>query len=152
MTGGYYLNWLNMPYNDLSKPWWLGGINDNMQVGDAIYVAVGDTCLTTLTLTFGVFYNRTRGEDYGYNETIYQTIRDGEWTLDVFESMVKDVYEDTNGNGMVNMGDIFGGTSGHLGGLKVGMGAESIRELLMAVDLDKESAMELCKSAKISFY
>lgn len=119
VTGGYYLNWLNMPYNDLSKPWWLDGINDNMQVGDAIYVAVGDTCLTTLTLTFGVFYNRTRGEDYGYNETIYQTIRDGEWTLDVFESMVKDVYEDTNGDGVRDATDFYGFTAEHATNLDV---------------------------------
>ena len=27
VTDGCFLNWLNMPYNDLSKPWWIGGVN-----------------------------------------------------------------------------------------------------------------------------
>lgn len=119
VTGGYYLNWLNMPYTDLSKPWWISGINENFRVGDAMYVAVGDTCLTTLTLTYGVFYNRTRGEDYNLNETIYQTVRDGEWTLDVFESTIKDIYEDTNGDGTRDATDFYGFTAEHATNLDV---------------------------------
>lgn len=111
ITDGYYLNWLNMPYNDLSKPWWIEGINQNFQVGDAIYAAVGDMCLSTLKLTYGIFYNRTRGEDYGYNATLYDTVLDGEWTLDTFVSMVQDVYEDTNGDGQRDSSDFYGFTA-----------------------------------------
>ena len=29
ITDGFYRNWLNMPYNDFTKPWWIHGINDN---------------------------------------------------------------------------------------------------------------------------
>ena len=94
VTDGCFLNWLNMPYTDLSKPWWINGINEKFQVGDAIYTAVGDTCPSTLKLTYGVFFNRTIGEDYGYTETIYDTIRNGEWTIDKFIEMTRDVYSD----------------------------------------------------------
>ena len=111
VTDGCFLNWLNMPYTDLSKPWWINGINEKFQVGDAIYTAVGDTCLSTLKLTYGVFFNRTIGEDYGYTETIYDTIRNGEWTIDKFIEMTRDVYSDVNGDTVRDAGDFYGFTA-----------------------------------------
>ena len=111
VTDGCFLNWLNMPYNDLSKPWWIGGVNDKFRVGDAIYAAVRDMCVSTLKLTYGVFYNRTRGADYDLNETIYDTIREGKWTIDKFIEMTRDVYVDVNGDGERSNTDFYGFTA-----------------------------------------
>ena len=111
VTDGCFLNWLNMPYNDLSKPWWIGGVNDKFRVGDAIYAATGDMCVSTLKLTYGVFYNRTRGADYDLNETIYDTIREGKWTIDKFIEMTRDVYVDVNGDGERGNTDFYGFTA-----------------------------------------
>ena len=112
VTEGYYLNWLNMPYNDLEQVWWISGVNDNFRVGDAIYAAVGDMCLSTLKLTYGIFFNRTRGMDYGITDTIYQTVQDGEWTLDYFMSTVEDIYEiyeDLAGVGVTDLFSLYKG-------------------------------------------
>ena len=111
VTDGCFLNWLNMPYNDLSKPWWIGGVNDKFRVGDAIYAATGDMCVSTLKLTYGVFYNRTRGADYDLNESIYDTIREGKWTIDKFIEMTRDVYVDVNGDGERGNTDFYGFTA-----------------------------------------
>ena len=111
VTDGCFLNWLHMPYNDLSKPWWIGGVNDKFRVGDAIYAATGDMCVSTLKLTYGVFYNRTRGADYDLNETIYDTIREGKWTIDKFIEMTRDVYVDVNGDGERSNTDFYGFTA-----------------------------------------
>ena len=111
VTDGCFLNWLNMPYNDLSKPWWIGGVNDKFRVGDAIYAATGDMCVSTLKLTYGVFYNRTRGADYDLNETIYDIIREGKWTIDKFIEMTRDVYVDVNGDGERSNTDFYGFTA-----------------------------------------
>ena len=111
VTDGCFLNWLNMPYNDLSKPWWIGGVNDKFRVGDAIYAATGDMCVSTLKLTYGVFYNRTKGANYDLNETIYDTIREGKWTIDKFIEMTRDVYVDVNGDGERGNTDFYGFTA-----------------------------------------
>ncbi len=111
VTDGCFLNWLNMPYNDLSQPWWLSGVNEKFQIGDAIYAAVGEMCLSTLKLTYGMFYNRTKGADYDLNETIYDTIRDGKWTIDYFNEIVRDVYVDINGDGTRDSADFYGFTA-----------------------------------------
>ncbi len=111
VTDGCFLNWLNMPYNDLSQPWWLSGVNEKFQVGDAIYTAVGDMCVSTLKLTYGVFYNRTKGADYDLNESIYETIRNGEWTIDKFIEIVRDIYVDVNGDSVRDSADFYGFTA-----------------------------------------
>ena len=111
VTDGCFLNWLNMPYNDLSKPWWIGGVNDKFRVGDAIYAAVGDMCVSTLKLTYGIFYNRTRGADYDLNESIYDFIREGKWTIDKFIEITRDVYIDVNGDGERGNTDFYGFTA-----------------------------------------
>ena len=110
ITDGYYRNWLNLDYNDFSKPWWIHGINDNFRVGDAVYAVVGDMCLSTLKLTYGLFYNRTRGEDYGLNVSLYDTVLSGNWVLDDFLSAVSEVYEDTNGDTIRDSEDFYGFT------------------------------------------
>ena len=110
VTEGCFLNWLNMPHTDLSKPWWINGINEKFQVGDAIYTAVGDTCLSTLKLTYGVFFNRTIGEDYGYTETIYDTIRNGEWISTIHRDDPRRLL-DVNGDTVRDSGDFYGFTA-----------------------------------------
>ncbi len=111
VTEGYYLNWLEMPYNDMSKPWWINGVNENFRVGDAMYTAVGDMCLSTLQLTYGMFYNRTKGLDYDLNEKIYERVFDGTWTLDYFMTLIADVYTDLNGDGVRDKDDFYGFTA-----------------------------------------
>jgi hypothetical protein len=108
IAAGLYLNWLDMAYTDLSQPWWNHGINDKFRVKDIICTAVGDMCISELLMTYGVFYNLTRGEDYGLNDTVIEKIRDGEWTYDYFYSVIADIYEDTNGNGQRDEEDFYG--------------------------------------------
>ena len=128
ITDGYYRNWLNLDYNDFSKPWWIHGINDNFRVGDAVYAVVGDMCLSTLKLTYGLFYNRTRGEDYGLNVSLYDTVLSGNWVLDDFLSAVSEVYEDTNGDTIRDSEDFYGftGESAYTDEIRVGIDVDAL--------------------------
>jgi hypothetical protein len=110
ITEGLYVNWLTMTYNDFSKPWWINGINEKFQVSNAIYAAVGDMCLSALKLTYGVFYNKKIGENQGIDD-VYQTVRDGDWTIEYFIALIKNVYNDVNGDGLRDGGDLYGFTA-----------------------------------------
>ena len=107
VDGGFY-NWLDMPYNDLSKPWWIGGVNDKFRIGDAIYTVVGDMCLTTLQFTYAIFYNRSLGANYDLNEEIFDAVENGTWTIDYFQTLIADVYSDKNGNSTRDESDLYG--------------------------------------------
>lgn len=110
ITEGLYINWLTMQYNDFSKPWWINGINEKFQVGNAVYSVVGDICLSTLKLTYGVFFNKSIGESVNIGD-VYQTVRDGGWTIEYFISQIKNIYQDTNGDGLRDGGDLYGFTA-----------------------------------------
>ncbi len=104
---GIYLNLINMPYIDLTQPWWINGINDNFRVGDSLFVAVGDTSLSTIKLTYAIFYNKRLAESYSLPD-LYQLVRDNHWTIDDMISMVTDIYSDVNGDGLRGLEDIYG--------------------------------------------
>ena len=108
VTEGCFLNWRDMPYNDLSKPWWINGVNEKFEVDGVIYNAVGDMCVSTLKLTYAVFYNRTKGQDYDLNEVVYDAVRDGTWTIDKFSALTREIYTDLNGDSIRNGDDFYG--------------------------------------------
>lgn len=109
ITSNCYLNWYDMPYNDFSAVWWIGGINDKLSIGDALYTAVGDMCISTLELTYAVYYNRMLGATYDIDtEEMFGRVFDGTWTHDYFLSLFYDIYSDINGNGKRDFPDLYG--------------------------------------------
>lgn len=110
VTDGLYRNWLTFEYTDLTQPWWINGVNDKFRVQDVVYTVVGDMCISTLMLTYGIFYNRSVGENYSLGD-IYQDIRDGKWTIEQFISLISNIYSDVNGDGLRGDDDFYGFTA-----------------------------------------
>ena len=112
VTEGLFQNWLDMPYTQLNKPWWINGVNENFRIGDAIFMAVGDTCVSTLKLTYAMFYNRTLGANYDISfDDIAKMVDNGTWTIDNFISMIHELYTDVNGDSKRDENDIYGFTA-----------------------------------------
>lgn len=110
VTNRVYHNWLEMKYTNLEKPWWINSINNNFRIGGAIYTVVGDMCVSTLKLTYAVFFNKRLAKDLDLPD-VYKTVYDNEWTIDYFIKSVRDIYADSNGNGKSDSGDTFGFTA-----------------------------------------
>ena len=104
---GCYHSWSNVPTVDFEKEWWVQSANEAFSIGGERYVAVGDLSITTLLLSYGVFFNQRLAVNYGL-PNLYETVLNGEWTVDKLRTLSADVYEDTNGDGAANIGDIFG--------------------------------------------
>lgn len=112
---GHVLNWNNserFPYTDLSASWWMNDVNKEYGIKDAIYTAAGDACITVFTNVYGLFYNRTFGEniDPEMSENIFDMIREGNWTYDEFYNIVKDVWQEGSDPSAVgpSVDDIYG--------------------------------------------
>lgn len=104
---GCYHSWSNVPTVDFTKEWWVQSANEAFSIAGERYVAVGDLSITTLLLSYGVFFNQRLAENYNL-PNLYETVLNGEWTVDKLRTLARDVYEDTNGDGIANIGDIFG--------------------------------------------
>ncbi len=98
----------DLQYIDLEKDYWASDVNDNMALyGDHFWV-VGDLSLQNYQSTFAIIANSTIWNDFYTGEDLYQTVRDGKWTLDFLMDHASGAYRDLNGNGKADLDDQFG--------------------------------------------
>lgn len=116
-TSGNNYNLLSLGI-DFSNEWWDQNYAKSYTIKSAsgtpaLYGMVGDFALTAYTATHALFFNKNVYETQieqalGYD--IYQLVRDGDWTMDVFVEMIKKAGTDNNGNSAYSYseGDILG--------------------------------------------
>jgi len=108
---GHYLDWYNdLPYINLDKPWYIGNARDALSIKNHSYLMIGEYDLSVLRFTYCMFFNKSIAERYQKNN-IYEIVQTGKWTVDALHEMVKDVYEDVNGDGMMDENDLYGFTT-----------------------------------------
>jgi len=98
----------DLPDVDLTKPYW-SDINEMLTIGGHQYFAVGDHDPVLLTGLCALFVNKDMAEDLGIGKnTMYDLVRQGKWTTDVFFKYANSAISDVNGNTKVDEDDIFG--------------------------------------------
>lgn len=93
-----YINWYDIDYIDISKPWWSEQIADSLTVNDRLYAMTGDISLGLWQCMIGIFYNKKLAENYGISE-LYQCVKDGSWTFAKLQELCKGISVDLNGDG-----------------------------------------------------
>ena len=107
----YFLNWYELPNIDFSKPWWSDSTVNDLTYNGVCITAIGDMALSALSAAYCVFYNKKLGTDYDFPD-LYEVVNDGKWTIDYVTELTRDIYQDLNSNGTVDMeNDLFGYTT-----------------------------------------
>ncbi|MCL2774558.1 MAG: hypothetical protein FWD71_14610 [Oscillospiraceae bacterium] len=99
---GLVVNWLtDMPYVDLTAPWWNQDVIQQCSFFGKLYGVTGDISYGGLDCTMCVLFNKnlfqTLDIAYPYNDVV-----NGTWTLDKFMSIVKSGSADLNGDGVMS--------------------------------------------------
>lgn len=103
------LNWTEIPNVDLTKPWHNSLSNGNATINNKLFTICSDLSVTSMTFTHAIFFNVELMENFGYTSSdLYSMVKEGVWTFDKFSSMIADMYEDKNGNGLKDKEDVFG--------------------------------------------
>lgn len=112
-----YKNWNSMGNMiDLTADRWDHAINNGITWNGVFYGLSGDLGYSKLQGAMAVFCNVALLDEVGYTtEDLYEMVEDKEWTFEVFESIVKDVYIDTDYDNKKSGGDTYGfvATSGN---------------------------------------
>lgn len=95
-------------YTDFSQSYWHSDVNQNFGIKNSIYTAVGDMSMSTLTLTYCLYYNKTMGDNMGITDTVLEAIDKHDWTMDYFSSLVSEIYTDSDEWPGVTVNDTFG--------------------------------------------
>lgn len=112
-VNGWFLNLMEMEHLDLTKPWWCIGWNDAATINNMLPGAVGFYTLDMIQNMNMIFFNKNLYDKLGYDfqfhlTGLYDTVRSGDWTYDLFTAMARVAATDLNGDGKMTQGDQFG--------------------------------------------
>lgn len=109
---GKYINLTPLENIDTSKHYWTQGYNDMVTFTDENmqFLASGPIAISMFRFMYLTLYNKTLFVDNQIPD-LYETVKEGKWTLDYQYSIVKDHYVDKDGDSKASEGDFYGFTS-----------------------------------------
>ncbi len=100
---------VDIPYIDLSKPWWDQTTREDFSIKNKLYYTASDINLMSYMATWVAVFNKDLMKDLGYGEDyIYNCVREGKWTLDEYYNIVKVFTEDINNDNNMTSVDKYG--------------------------------------------
>ncbi|MCL2773146.1 MAG: hypothetical protein FWD71_07325 [Oscillospiraceae bacterium] len=98
-----------IPNLNLQKIYWDQNVVRDFTLDNKLYGIMGDISTSVSVFTHLLGLNKVAAQDNGIDvASIYQSARDGTWTLDKFYSIIKGVYRDLDGDGTTNYADLYG--------------------------------------------
>ena len=102
-TGGFFLNMLDYKdIMDFEKPWWTHGWNDNAEIYDQMYSAVGSLCTDIYSNTIALFFSKNIINQLDM-ESPYELVRNRKWTMEKMKEMSAQSSSDLNGDGVFDL-------------------------------------------------
>jgi len=92
---------------DLTQSWWSKYAIRDLTINGKFYFATGDITARYPDSQYILLFNKKVFADEGL-DLPYQTVRDGNWTLDTFTNLIKDKSRDLNGDGVLDKNDFYG--------------------------------------------
>ena len=100
----------DVQYIDLSKPYWIQSMNENLTLGGRQLLAYSSMMMTVYDFTYVMLFNKQLIEDMQL-ESPYDLVENGTWTLDNFNKYAQAGVSDLNGDLAYDMEDQYGITS-----------------------------------------
>ena len=97
----------DLEYLDLSKDYWTQDYNDVISYGGKQHTATGSIALSTYRFAFVTMFNKKSFDDRSL-PYLYETVNNGEWTLDYQATLAEEFYRDLNGDGKQDEDDFYG--------------------------------------------
>ena len=110
---GKYINLTPLENIDTTKHYWTQGYNDMVTFTDENmqFLASGPIAISMFRFMYLTLYNKTLFTDNQIPD-LYETVKQGKWTLDYQYSIVKDHYVDKDGDSKASDGDFYGFVTG----------------------------------------
>ena len=107
MTTNTIVDFNEIPYIDLTQPWWNQALAEQISIGPHVFGVAGDLIATHSNALRVIFHNKHMVEELAL-DCPYELVRTGQWTLEKFYSMIQDVSQDLTGDGIMGINDQYG--------------------------------------------
>ncbi len=123
------INAIEDSYINTEMPWWPASMTDTCSIGDSLYFVSGDISTNILHFMYAIYYNMDLLENLQLEDPI-ELVDNKKWTLDKLIEISKGIYQDTDQDGSVSIGDTYGFTSTyfHLDAFYSGSGLRLIEQ------------------------
>jgi hypothetical protein len=101
VTADLLVNVERLPYVNLKNPWWDPAVNA-MSIGGKNYLMAGDLLILDNEATNALLFNKDMMASFGI-DLPYGMVKEGKWTMDKMNEIIKGTAADLNGDG--KMGD-----------------------------------------------
>jgi hypothetical protein len=105
---GYLKNLDNLNYLNFEKPYWSQMYMDEIAYKDVHYWSTGDITISYISTIYCMYVNSGLWTDLYKEQTIYDVVNNGTWTLDSLKQYSIGAYQDINGDSKSDENDIFG--------------------------------------------
>ena len=107
---GYFREVSGLAHIDIDQPWWYTEFMNGSAIStDKRYFLTGAFSVSTLEGASCTIFNKKIYNNFfeSYTE-LYDMVDNHTWTYDKFIALSRDVYQDLNGNGEADAGDLYG--------------------------------------------
>ena len=106
-TEGLLLDLKTVPNLNFTKGYWNQNLEKYAAINNRVFFCTGDLNIMDKQATYVFYFNKEMAANFGIANP-YNLVREGRWTMDAFNSMLKDVTLDLNGDGKYDKNDQFG--------------------------------------------
>ena len=103
-TQNYLYDFNKIPGVTLNAPWYNQNIIKDLSLNKKVTALGGDMTVSDKSGIEIAMFNKKIAADNGL-ENMYQTVRDGKWTLDKLHELIKITSRDLNGDGQMKLAD-----------------------------------------------
>lgn len=107
IVGGYLHDFIELPYIDITQPWWDKSSYDALAICGKHYGITGDITTRKMDCVWTMCFNKNMIENYSLDSP-YELVKSGDWTIDTVVQMAKAVAQDINGDGEMTQDDLWG--------------------------------------------
>ncbi|MCL2159174.1 MAG: extracellular solute-binding protein, partial [Oscillospiraceae bacterium] len=107
LTGNYLIDFKELVYIDIDKPYWNKNLYDSMAIMGKNYAADGDISKRRLECVWIMCFNKDILRDNNL-ESPYDLVKSGQWTFDKMMEMGRVVARDLDGDGKMKENDLYG--------------------------------------------
>lgn len=107
-SSGYLKNLDKINYLNFEKPYWSQMYMDEIAYKDIHYWSTGDITISYISTIYCMYVNSALWNDHYKDQTIYDVVNSGNWTIDTLREFSVGAYQDLNGDSVADENDVFG--------------------------------------------
>lgn len=108
ILNGVCINIDKLTYMAPEKAWWNTELIESFEIGGKRMVFSGDFSQRVMDYTWTIIVNKDMAEKQGLKDSIYDTVRNGDWTIEKLKQNCANITSDSSGDGTLDHNDTWG--------------------------------------------